>query len=73
MKLLFNDHVLTDDGSLGRSAIQLNEDDGDKTLANVIWHATIDEGDDCDKNRPWEEKVRVYMDWRIKCQWMSRA
>ena len=53
--------------------MQLNEDDGDKTLADVIWSAVIDEGNDCDENRPWEERVRVYIDWRIKHWWMSRA
>ena len=30
----------------------LNEDDGVKTFADVIWHAMIDEGNDCDDNRP---------------------
>ena len=50
--------------------MQLNEDDGDETLADVIWSAMID---DCDENRPWEERVEVYMDWRIKCWWTSRA
>ena len=53
--------------------MQLDEVDGDKTLADVIWSAMIDEGDDCDDNRPWEERARVYMDWRIKHWWMSRA
>ena len=60
--LLFNGCVKTDDGSLGKSSIQFNEDDGDKMIADVIWSAMINEGDDCDDNRPWEERIRVYMD-----------
>ena len=45
--LLFDGHVKTDDGSLGKSLIQFNEDDGDKMMADVIWSAMIDEGDNC--------------------------
>ena len=71
--LLFNGRVKTDNGSLGKSLIQFNEDDGDKMMADVIWSAMIDEGNDCNENRPCEERVGVYMDWRIKCWWMSRA
>ena len=73
LMLLFNGLIQTDDGSLGRSLMQLNEDDGDKMLADVIWSAMINEGNDCDENRPWEERVIVYMGWRIKCRWMLRA
>ena len=29
-----------------------NEDDEVETLADVIWHAIINEGDGCDDNRP---------------------
>ena len=57
--LLFGGRVKTDDGSLGKLLIQCNEDDGDKMMADVIWSAMIDEGDDCDDNRPWEERVGV--------------
>ena len=45
----------------------------DETLADVIWSAMIDEGNDCNENRLWEERVRVYMDWRMKYQWTLRA
>ena len=42
-----------------------NEDAEDEALADVITSAMmINEGDDLDDNRPWEERVRVYMDWR---------
>ena len=43
--------IQTDDGGLGKSSMQLNEGDGDETLADVIWHAMINEGNDCDDNR----------------------
>ena len=46
--LLFDGHVKTDDGGLRKSSIQFNEDDGDKMVADVIWSAMIDEGNDCD-------------------------
>ena len=46
LMLLFNGRVKADDGSLGKSSIQSNEDVGDKTMADVIWSAMIDEGDD---------------------------
>ena len=52
LMLLFDGHVKTDNGSLGKSLIQFNEDDGDKTMADVIWSAMINGGDDCDDNRP---------------------
>ena len=47
LMVLFDGHVKTDDGGLRKSSIQFNEDDGDKTMADVIWSAMIDEGDDC--------------------------
>ena len=49
--LLFDGCVKADNGSLGKSLIQFNEDDRDKTMADVIWSAMIDEGNDCDDNR----------------------
>ena len=52
LMLLFDGRVKADDGSLGKSAIQFNEDDGDEMMADVIWSAMIDEGDDCNDNRP---------------------
>ena len=55
LMLLFDKCVKTDDGSLGKSSIQFNEDDGVKMMADVIWSAMIDEGDDCNDcndNRP---------------------
>ena len=45
--LLFDGHVKADNGSLGMSSIQFNEDDGDETIADVIWGAMINEGNDC--------------------------
>ena len=39
LMLLFDGHVKADDGSLGKSPIQFNEDDGDETMADVIWSA----------------------------------
>ena len=53
--LLFDGHVKTDDGGLGKLSIQFNEDDGDETMADVIWSAMINAGDDCNDcndNRP---------------------
>ena len=74
LKLLFNGRVWTDDGCLGRLSMHLNEDAEDEALADVITSAMmIDEGDDFNDNRLWEERVGVYMDWRIKRQWMLRA
>ena len=49
--LLFNGCVKTDNGGLGKLSIQFNEDDRDEMMADVIWSAMIDEGDDCDDNR----------------------
>ena len=46
--LLFDGCVKTHDGGLGKSSPQFNEDDGDKTMADVIWSAMINEGNDCD-------------------------
>ena len=51
LMLLFNGHIKTDDGSLGKLLIQFNEDDGDEMMADVIWSAIINEGDYCDDNR----------------------
>ena len=59
--LLFDGRVWTDDGGLGMSTIQFKEDVGDETMADIIWGAMIDEGDDCDDNRLWEERVGVYI------------
>ena len=36
LMLLFNGHVNTDDGSLGMSSIQFNEDVVDEMMADVI-------------------------------------
>ena len=52
LMLLFNGHVNTDDGSLGKLSIQFNEDVGDETMADIIWSAMIDEGNDCNYFRP---------------------
>ena len=49
LMLLFDGRVETDDGGLGKSLIQFNEDDGDEMMADVIWSAMIDEGDDCNE------------------------
>ena len=38
-----------------------NEDVGGETMADVIWGAMIDEGNDCNDFRPWEERVGVYI------------
>ena len=50
--LLFDGHVKADDGSLGKSLIQFNEDVVDKMMADVTWSAMINEGNDCDDDRP---------------------
>ena len=52
LMLLFNGCVKADDGGLGKSLIQFNENDGDEMMVDVIWSAMIDEGDECDDNRP---------------------
>ena len=52
LMLLFDGRVKADNGGLGKLSIQFNEDDGVETMADVIWSAMIDEGDDCDDNRP---------------------
>ena len=50
--------------------MHLNEDAEDEALADVITSAMmINEGNDFNDNRPWEERVGVYMDWRIKHWW----
>ena len=36
LMLLFDGCVKADDGGLGKSSIQFNEDDGDKTIADII-------------------------------------
>ena len=59
--LLFNGRVWTDDGGLGMLTIQFNEDVGNETMADIIWGAMINEGDDFDDNRLWEERVQVYI------------
>ena len=59
--LLFDGHVWTDDGGLGMSRIQFNEDVGDETMADVTSSAMIDEGHDCDDFWPWEEWVGDYI------------
>ena len=51
LMLLFNGCVKTDNGGLGKSSIQFNEDVGDKTMADIIWSGMIDEGDDCNDIR----------------------
>ena len=60
LMLLFDGRVETDDGGLGKSLIQFNEDDGDKTMADVIWGAMINEGDDCNDNRLREKSQSLY-------------
>ena len=50
--LLFNGLVWTDDGGLGKLSMHLNEDVEDEVVADIIWGAMIDEGDDCDDFRP---------------------
>ena len=52
LMLLFDGCVKADDGSLGKSSIQLNEDVGDETMADVMLSAMIDEGADCDDYWP---------------------
>ena len=48
LMLLFDGRVNADDGSLGKSSMQFNEDVGDGTMADIMWSAMINEGDDCD-------------------------
>ena len=73
LMLLFDGRVKADDGSLGKLSRQFNEDVGDETMADVMWSAMIDEGDDCDDYRSWEERVGVFMGWGIKRRWTSRV
>ena len=61
LMLLFDGLVWTDDGGLGQSTKQFNEDVGDETMADITLSAMIDEGDDCDDFWPWEEWVGVYI------------
>ena len=46
--LLFDGLVWTDDGGLGMSTKQFNEDIGDEMMADITSSAMIKEGDDCD-------------------------
>ena len=73
LMLFFDGCVKADDGGLGKSSMQFNEDVGDETMADIIWSAMIDEGDNCDDCRPREERVGVYMGWGIKHWWTSRV
>ena len=59
MMLLFDGLVWTDDGGLGKLSMHPNEDVEDEVVADVIWGAMIDEGNDYNDNRPWEERVGV--------------
>ena len=69
--LLFDGHVKADNGGLGKLSIQFNEDDGNKTMADVIWSAMIDEGDDCDDNRLWEEELEFIWDGELHKHWWT--
>ena len=60
--LLFDGHVKADDGSLGKSPIQFNEDDGDETMADVIWSAmamiaTIIDGERKESEFIWDGEL----------------
>ena len=70
--LVFDGHVKTDNGSLGKSSIQFNEDDGDEMMADVIWSAMINEGDDCD-DIDHEKKELEFMGWGLKHRWTLRV
>ena len=48
LMLLFDGLVWMDDGGLGMSMKQFNEDVGDETMADITSSAMIDEGNDCD-------------------------
>ena len=48
LMLLFDGHVKAVDGGLGKLLIQFKEDVGVEMMADIIWSAMIDEGDDCD-------------------------
>ena len=39
LMLLFDGRVKADDGSLGKSSIQFNEDVGVETMADIMWSA----------------------------------
>ena len=54
MKLLFDGLIWTDDGGLGKLSMHPKEDVEDEAVADVIWSAMINEGNDCDDNRLWE-------------------
>ena len=51
MKLLFDGLICTDDGSLGKLSMHLNEDVEDEAVADIIGSAMIDEGNDCNDFR----------------------
>ena len=59
LMLLFNGHIKADDGGLGKSSRQFNEDVRVKMMADIMLSAMINEGGDCDDFRPWEERVGV--------------
>ena len=59
--LLFDGLIWTDDGGLGKLSMPPNEDVEDEVVADIILSAMIDEGDDCNDNRLWEERVGVYI------------
>ena len=61
LMLLFDGLIWTDDGGLGKLSMHPNEDVEDKVVADVIWSAMIDEGDDCNDFRPWEERVGEFI------------
>ena len=57
--LLFDSLIWTDNGGLGKLSMHPNEDVEDEVVADIIWSAMIDEGNDCNDIRPWEERVGV--------------
>ena len=52
LMLLFDGCVKADDGDLGKLSMQFNEDVGNKMMADVMWSAMINEGNDCNDYRP---------------------
>ena len=73
--LLFDGRVKTDDGGLGKSSIQFNEDDGDKMMADLIWSAMINEGDDCDDINHERKESEFIWDGELSASgcWESNA
>ena len=59
--LLFDGLIWTDNGGLGKLSMHPNEDVEDKVVADVILSAMIDEGNDGNDFRLWEERVGVYI------------